>query len=231
MRGPEHVSIGVVTTGGVLWLANGQSDLGAYALIAVSFAAVGSLVPDIDHPRAWISNRIPAALLAGGITALGTYKYLDWTASRGDSSGMATALAVPFMNAMQPFLLLAWLAIAAGASLLCISVAMSKLVEHRGPTHSLTVGLTLAAAVALAVAVAGAPWTLGLWFGWGFLTHLLADMTTKMGCSSILWPVGAELGAQSGVRSPAITPVTPSAPEPILVSPATSEVPRGEQVP
>ena len=37
-------------------------------------------------------------------------------------------------------------------------------------------------------ALAGQTWTLGLWFGWGYLSHLLADLTTPMRYPALLWP-------------------------------------------
>ncbi len=210
MRGPEHVSIAVATTGGALWLMSGQMDLSAYALSAMSIAGIGSLVPDIDHPQAWISNRIPASLLAGGIVTLGSYKYLDWSKSRGGSSGIVAGLIPPLVAMMKPFMPLAWFAIAIAISLLATSIILTLLVEHRGPTHSLLVGFGLTMGITLGLVISGAPWMLGLWFGWGFLTHLLADMTTSMGCPSILWPLGSEFVdvRRTSPRAPAPMPST-----------------------
>lgn len=218
MRGPEHASIAIVTTGGALWLLNGQVDLSAYALTAMSVAAIGSLVPDIDHPQAWISNRIPATLLVGGGVALGMYEYFGWMMSKNDSSDVTGALTAPLMTMMQPFLPLAWLAIVIAVFLLTASIILHRSVEHRGPTHSIAVGLVLTAAVTLGVMIGGASWFLGLWFGWGFGTHLLADMTTKMGCPALLWP----LGTGSANRSPAGRTAVVSSP---VISSETAPMP------
>lgn len=222
MRGPEHVSIAVVTTGGALWLMNGQPDLSAYGLTAMSVAAIGSLVPDIDHPQAWISNRIPVTLLVGGGVALGMYEYLDWTMSKAGTSEVTAALAAPLLDAMRPYLPLAWFAIAIAILLLTASIVLHKSVGHRGPTHSLAVGMILTTAVTLGIAIGGAPWTLGLWFGWGFLTHLLADMTTKMGCPALLWPMGIDR-ARSNAAMPAATPSAEVSCDPIMPPAASAE--------
>jgi membrane-bound metal-dependent hydrolase YbcI (DUF457 family) len=92
------------------------------------------------------------------------------------------------LNVARPFLGWAWLAIVVSIMLFAASRFIGSVVEHRGPTHSFTVGAALSLIVCLGFAIAGQTWTLGLWFGWGYLSHLLADGITQMGCPAILWP-------------------------------------------
>ncbi len=231
MRGPEHVSFAVVTTGGALWLMNGQFDLNAYAAAALSAAAVGSLVPDIDHPKAWISNRIPATLMAIGLTGLGLYAYAAWTASRGDDS-IGGAMIAPMADFLRPVLGWAWLALALGAALLAISVVVTRALGHRGPTHSLVVGAALTLIATIGFAISPVSWTIGLWFGWGYLSHLLTDMITPKGCPSLLWPAGsASLALRMPRRStPAVPHATPS-PTPSLEQVPADPAPSDQQPP
>ncbi len=231
MRGSEHVSFAVVTTGGALWLMNGQFDLNTYAAAAISAAAVGSLVPDIDHPKAWISNRIPASLLGLGLAGLGLYAYAAWTVARGDTS-MGAAMIAPMADLLRPILGWAWLSVALGVVLLAASIVIANIVEHRGPTHSLAVGLALTLIAVVGFAISPLAWTLGLWFGWGYLSHLLADLITPMGCPSLLWPAGSTSLTVRMPRNSAVTEphATPSATPSVGTIP-TNPVARDQQPP
>lgn len=189
MRGPEHLAFAVVTTGGALFaVSHGHVEIAAPAVAVVAAAGVGSLVPDIDHPQAWISNRIPATLLAFGLVFVLGVKFAEWSVAHGGAMGLGAALGTPLLSTFRPQLGWAWLAMTLGIVLLAVAMLVAAFVEHRGPTHSLTVGVALAAVVCIGVAIAGQPWTLGLWFGWGYLSHLLTDMITPMGCPAFLWP-------------------------------------------
>lgn len=204
VRGSEHVSVALLTTGGALWLINGELELSAAAIAAGTAAAIGSLVPDIDHPRAWISNRIPASLLAFGVMVLGGFWLTTWMIGR-DPSQMFAPVFTGLLDIVRPYLSWAWLSVTVGILLLMISLLVAQLVEHRGPTHSMTVGLVLTLAVTTAFAIVGRP-AIGLWFGWGYLTHLLTDAMTPMGCPSLLWPWRA--GDLVGLKLPAPSPKT-----------------------
>jgi len=111
-------------------------------------------------------------------------------------------MAAPMADMLRPLLGLAWVALATGAALLIVSIIIANVLEHRGPTHSLAVNVVLTVMATIVFAITGPSWTLGLWFGFGYLTHLLADMTTRMGCPSILWPAG------TGMRVPVPTSMT-----------------------
>lgn len=195
VRGSEHVSIAVLTTGGVMWLATGHIDLSAAAIAGVGAAAVGALVPDIDHPRAWISSLIPFTLLTLGGFALGAHWFMRHSVQR-DESQMFAPLMDSMADALQPLLGLMWAAVAAGGVLLGISIALLRFVDHRGPTHSLTVAVGVTLFATIAFALPGYP-SVGLWFGWGYLSHLLADLITPMGCPALLWPWSTEGAADS----------------------------------
>lgn len=221
VRGSEHVSVAVLTSSGALWLMNGQLDLSAPAVAAVSAAAIGSLVPDIDHPQAWISNRIPATLLSLGGMALGWYWFVGWYSQRNPSQ-MFGPMYEEMANMMAPLLGWAWLAVAVGIALLVASLVIARLVKHRGPTHSVSAGAALALIATIGFAIFGHP-TIGLWFGWGYLTHLLTDMITPMGCPALLWPWRPGDLTRLSVPKPALTPMTrPGAKETMSPSRNTS---------
>jgi membrane-bound metal-dependent hydrolase YbcI (DUF457 family) len=230
MRGSEHVAFAALTTGlGLYALNHGRIDLSVPAIAAVSVAAIASLVPDIDHPRAWISNRIPATLIAGGLAALLGYWIMQLTTPKSGRPAISTALAKPLLEASRPLLGWAWLAVAMGAALLLIGMIVANSVEHRGETHSLTVGASLSLIALIGFAIAGQPATLGLWFGWGYLSHLLTDSMTNTGCPALLWPWNGGGRATLRTAKPAFQPMTrPGAQETGTPSPTTSAVANGD---
>jgi hypothetical protein len=98
------------------------------------------------------------------------------------------------------------LALVLGLVLLALGRVVSAMVEHRGATHSLGVCAVLTLVGCVGSAVAGQPWTLGLWFGWGYLSHLLADLITPLGCPALFWPLGSgDLSAMQAVSFPSMT--------------------------
>ncbi len=201
MRGPEHMAFAVFTTGGALWLTSqGRLDLAA-TVAAMGTAAVGSLAPDIDHKQAWISARIPVSLIVFGGTFLLLRVYGAWMLERDGASGIGAVLGEPLLGYSASLAGWAWLALMVGVALLLTSWMVRRVAGHRGPTHSLaiTAGATLAACAVFGLA--RLPVVLGLWFGWGYLSHLLADGLTPKRCPALLWPLGRE----SGTRVPAAT--------------------------
>jgi len=172
-------------------MGNGQVEPAVPALAAVTAAAVGSLVPDIDHPQAWISNRIPATLIAGGLVFLLWFGLSKSFAPGASATDIGAALFAPLLDLARPLIGWAFLALALGIALLVLARAVAAVTEHRGPTHSLSVGVGLMLVAVVGFAFAGQPLTLGLWFGWGYLSHLLADLLTPMGCPALLWPLGS----------------------------------------
>ena len=69
-----------------------------------------------------------------------------------------------------------------------LSFLIAHVFGHRGATHSLvfTAGATLIAVVCCLIF--HLPWAYGLIFGWGWLSHLLADAITPEGLPCLLWP-------------------------------------------
>jgi len=166
--------IGSLGTGaGVAWVA------------VPALAAVGALAPDIDHPKSLIGNGVPAELLARGIGVLALGVAGAWLVSRALGEDVAARV----VQTLQPLLTWAGIAAAVGVALLLISLVVPRLVKHRGPTHSLVFAAGAGALACAACAAAGLPWTYGLAFGWGYLSHLLGDAVTASGCPSLLWPL------------------------------------------
>lgn len=196
MRGSEHFGVAVFTTGVALMAAgHGRVDLAGPAVAAIAVAGVGSLIPDIDHRGAWISNRIPATLIAFGLTFLGWFGFSNWYVASGRATDLGAAVWRPLLQATRPYLGWAGVALGVGIVLLSVGMFVSAILEHRGPTHSLAACAALTLVACIGFAVARVPWTLGLWFGWGYLSHLLADLLTPMGCPALLWPFGDSLAA------------------------------------
>ncbi|MBN2388155.1 MAG: metal-dependent hydrolase [Anaerolineales bacterium] len=158
---------------------------------AVAFGAVtvilGSIAVDIDHPKSYISNTIPtrvirlaiAGLSLPALVAVGVYL------TTRDLQGAWTQ----FTAAVFGVAILRWMAVAMGAALalMGLSWVLCRSLHHRGPLHSLvfTAGVTLVAC--LACWGVGLYWWWGLWFGWGWLWHILADGLTEAGVP-LLWP-------------------------------------------
>lgn len=194
MRGPEHVTFAVLTTGGVLWLTSqGQLDLAA-AAAAMGAAGIGALAPDIDHKQAWISARIPVSMIVLGGAFLLLRAYGAWLIARDAADGVAAVLAVPLLEYSTLLVGWAWLALMVGLALVLTSWIVRLVAGHRGPTHSLAIAAAATVVACSVLAVVRLPVELGLWFGWGYLSHLLTDGLTPKRCPSLLWPLGRKTG-------------------------------------
>lgn len=180
----------MASTAGAVWLIagrQGDATLTTYAA-ASGAAALGALVPDIDHPRSLIGKGLPAGLLTAGIGALLLVTIGDYTIAQQGDKTIGAAMMLPLIDAVRPFLLWAWFVVGIAISLLLISLAASTVLEHRGPTHSLTAAVAVALVACAMCAVFGWAWTLGLVVGWGYLSHLLTDLMTPMGLPAVMWP-------------------------------------------
>lgn len=154
-------------------------------------AAIGSLAPDIDHPRSLISLRIPSGLIAGALLLILTPPFANCQASvdHGMFSGMWPAICAQ----VTPFVGWGVLMLVVGFLLLVLSAAVRSTVSHRGPTHSLIVCAGAGVVVFLiALLCRLGPWV-GLLFGLGWLTHILADALTPAGLPSITWPFFSDM--------------------------------------
>lgn len=186
MKGRTHVAIAVLPAGVAVWLlASGGMPLEpVIAAGAPLAAALGALAPDIDHRRSLIGRTMPREAMRRGLVVLLGLGGVAWFASRR----IGVAVVDGVLESLRPVTQLAWWAVAAGVALIGLSWFASGVLKHRGPVHSLTFAAVSSAVVAGGCAAAGAPWQLGAVFGWGYLSHLLADAVTPSGCRSLLWP-------------------------------------------
>ena len=154
MLGHTHVVIAGVSWAAVWWR---PLEIGRLALIApeapigaglppvvstLALVALGALVPDLDHPGAFLAQFRPA-----GRQGFGRF--------------------------FRPFF--------------APSVALRSALGHRGALHSLVGAALICAGVEL-VARSGGLSGVGAAVGWGYVTHLLADMATRRGVP-LLWPL------------------------------------------
>ncbi len=188
MNGTAHLLIGGASTALGLW---GAQKIGlpvetGTIFIGAVIGGAAALTPDIDHPRSTISRSLPLHYLKVGLSLLliplGLALVSFIRASDGTTSGLFQSVA------NTPFLQWGVWIILPPLLLMLASFLLSHVFGHRGATHSLvfTAGATiLAILICLSFRL---PWTYGLIFGWGWLSHLLADATTERGLPSLLWP-------------------------------------------
>lgn len=182
MNGPQHMAVGGVSAGLILWgLRTAGADVGSSVIVTGSVvAAVGALAPDIDHANATIGMRIPVTLIAfGGTLLLLPLMFATmpaaWDAQRALGS-------TAWFNSMGALLFVP------GAVLLLLSIIAARTSSHRGPTHSFAFAGGSAVVASAAFAGFGIAWWYGLFFAWGWLTHLAADSRTPKGLQSLFWP-------------------------------------------
>jgi membrane-bound metal-dependent hydrolase YbcI (DUF457 family) len=192
MNGGQHFIIGAASAGVGLWAARSLGlEVGTGTiLVSAAVAGIGSLAPDIDHPRSTISRGLPAELLWRGLALLALPLLLVILPLL--SGDFQRALAT--LQSLSQTAWMRWgLALTVPAiGLLVVSTLISALFGHRGATHSLVFGLA-ATLIAMGVCLyLDAAWWYGLLFGWGWLLHLLADTTTGMGLPALWWPLAGE---------------------------------------
>ncbi len=188
MKGRDHVVVAAVPAAVALWAAHaGGAELGAAAYLGVPVvAALGALAPDIDHPTSLIGNGIPADLFVGGLSVLLAMAGAGWYLSR--STAMLGDELRHLLTQATPVVTGATVALGVGAGLLAVSLVVSRFVSHRGPTHSLLAGSVATLLVCVGCAVAGWPQLYGIAFGWGYASHLMADLPSRTGLPHLLWP-------------------------------------------
>lgn len=173
---------------GAAHLASG--DVGSYGFfVGPVIAGIGALAPDIDHKDSWIGSRIPLTLIGTGLLLL-LAPLVHTLSARSDGvmSGVWANLST-FSGSM-----IKWgaLALGIGALLLTISVVVTRAVSHRGATHSLALAAAATVVSFVIAMIAGlGPW-IGLMFGIGWISHLMADAITPHGLPSLLWPLPAK---------------------------------------
>jgi len=193
MNAGQHLAFGLLATGGGLWVLHSVAGLDMEATqvgLALAAAGIGSLAPDIDHPKSTISSGIPLTLMVGSIPLVGVV--LIW-ASMSVAWGGHSLAEVYQQSTQLPWvkylLGIAGISFALGSGLMLASMVISAIFGHRGATHSLAF-LVVATLVAVGLCyLLGFPLIYGIIFGWGYLSHLLADSLTPMGLPDLLWPM------------------------------------------
>lgn len=187
MKGATHLAIGVATaTAGVWWAReSGLPVEGLDGIAIVGFSAVGSLLPDIDHPTSTASRKVPRALMGKALEIAAPVIVILaalWWLGAGDFVGQA-------IDAMRPLVGVLLVFVAPAVLLTGVSVILRAFTGHRGVTHSLLFAIAGTVGLSVWCASVGAPWWYGLGLGWGWLTHLLADAMTKRGVPALWWPL------------------------------------------
>jgi len=187
VKGPEHIAIGVASTGLLLYGMRATGTLLSLGTIAAASAAValGSLAPDIDHRHATIGSRLPAGILSFGLILLFVPPLFRFASS---SDGMLAGVWAPLQTMTAAWPMWGGILVAVAMALFLVSSKVTSALGHRGPVHSLLVGGGATVAAVLVGMVCGfAPWY-GLLFGFGWVMHLMADATTHDGVPFALWP-------------------------------------------
>lgn len=198
MNGPEHIAIGAASTGVALYSMNAVGTPVGWttALAAVAAVGLGSLAPDIDHPRATIGYRLPGGILSIGLMFLFLPVVLRVSAASG---GMFAGVFTQILTLTAAWPMWGSILVAIAAVLFLISAGVTGSFGHRGRVHTFAVGGVATVVAVIVCAVLGfAPWY-GLLFGFGWAMHLLADATTHDGLPSLLWPLAS--GSAGGSRA------------------------------
>jgi len=221
LRGGAHLAIGTGTTMAVLY---GLQALGApldplTILFGATAAGLGALAPDVDHPRSTASNSLPDKLFDQAIQLALPLVFLGAVFAIFGGKAVGASLMATFAPMLK------WAAIMLGfaIALVVASKIARRYSTHRGATHSLfAAGIATLAAVLICVTFSWPAWY-GLLFGWGWLTHLGADATTKMGLPSLLWLPRAKgtvvSGATTSTPIPVREPISRPTPVPAMVDP------------
>lgn len=190
MNYAQHIVIGIGTPG--LAVLAGQA-LGfprpetSTLLICAGVIAAGAIAVDIDHPHAFVSAALPRIILriAAPLIGLAVGVVVVVPLMSHNTDSLVEILRMPFVQ---------WAAAIMGfvVALTLVSRLVARLWGHRGPLHSLafSVGMTVMAVGVLWLLGAGRFWW-GLLFGWGWLSHVLADGLTEQGVP-LWWPLASE---------------------------------------
>ena len=192
MNGGAHFVIGAATAGLGLWGAQkiGLPLESGTILGGALIAGIGSLVPDIDHPRSTISRGLPMELLYRGLLLLLIpVAFAAIPLLMGD---FRSAFTIFQSLSRMPFIQWGLMFAIPALVLIAASAVVSILFGHRGATHSLVFAVGATCIVTIVCLFFNTAWWYGLLFGWGWLSHLLADATTEMGLPALFWPFSGE---------------------------------------
>ena len=182
----EHILIGVGAAG--LAILAGQA-LGfscpttSTLLTGAGVIAAGAIAVDIDHPRSYVSSGLPLDILDRLLPLVVFVAVLAAALLAGrDTKGLIGLLQTSWVK-------LALTVVGLALALMLASWLIAGTLGHRGPLHSLafSVGITVVAVGVLLFLVPGFSWWWGLWFGWGWLSHVLSDGLTRYGVP-FWWP-------------------------------------------
>jgi membrane-bound metal-dependent hydrolase YbcI (DUF457 family) len=190
----HHALIGIGTAS--LGIAAAEA-LGLPALplatlgIGTLVVGTGSIATDLDHPKSFISNSIPSGVirLALAILVIPVLAALAAMFTTQDIPGTWTQFAGLIFGVN--FLRLAFIALGLALGLMLLSWLLYKSLHHRGPLHSLYFSLGVTTVACVVFWAFWLPWVWGLAFGWGWLSHILADGLTEQGVP-IFWPFNDE---------------------------------------
>ena len=190
MNYESHVIVGVGSLSAFLLIADvvGLAAIPSPAPLAASLgmAAVGAIAPDIDHPRSMISASLPTFLLKMGSRLL---FFISIPALITVASSRRYDIMNPETLFKQDIFRLLVVVILGASGLLALSRIVHVFFKHRGPIHSPTfyVGVSVVTPLLIALVIPGW-WWMGLIFGWGWFSHLVADSLTPSGIP-IFWPL------------------------------------------
>lgn len=162
MTGKTHMAIGVALG---LTLAKDQSI--NQQLIIVGASALGSLLPDLDHPKAKLNQKI--LLFKNKLFSIFFYLSIS-----------ALFLYLFFKNRKSIFLLLA------------LTILLTALSSHRGFTHSIIGYLLVSNIASDLVYKYDLNFIIYKSFTLGYLSHLFADFLTPKGIQ-IFYPFGKNI--------------------------------------
>jgi membrane-bound metal-dependent hydrolase YbcI (DUF457 family) len=188
MEGRQYVAIGVVSALAGLQYAQtiGLETEPETVVVSILVVSLGSLFPDIDHPRSTISRTIPGVLFGIGLAIL-LFPVVSAMIPAAFEDFRSASNIFQFLHQL-PLTRLGLLLVILAVAIKVTSAIISACFGHQGAIHSLVFA---AGATILAIVVcvrSDVAWWYGLPFGWGWLSHLLADAITEMGLPSLFWP-------------------------------------------
>lgn len=230
MKGGAHLTIGAGSTAVALF---GLKALGVpldpmTMLLGAMAGGLGALAPDLDHPDSKASNSLPDKLFGLAISLGVPLVFIGgFFAILGQRLG-GVDLVTPFVPILEAAVIIMGFAIA----LVIASKLIRRYTSHRGATHSFfTAGIATMFAVLVCIVFSWPAWY-GLLFGWGWLTHLWADATTKVGLPYLWWWPFGNGEKVTPVAAPASIPVRevprlqPLSGTPVAAEPVTPVCPK-----
>lgn len=175
MNTVAHTLIGAGSAGLIVWGLNSVDvELDTVTVsYGVAAAGVGAMLPDFDHPRLTINSGISRRLVYKGAQIILTILL--------GTGSLALALGgLPVLELGLTFLVVF-------AVFLALTAFFRSLSGHRSISHSL-IFMVVATAIAIAAcSVLKVNFWYGVLLGWGWCTHLIADIPCT-GLPLLSWP-------------------------------------------